>query len=106
MRRCGLATHYIPSEALPRAEAALQGLGPRARAVGAVDETLRAFEVRLRLPCALRACVWRWRTGACFQQFRAWDLWFGGIGFRPTALKQGGAAFARLMLILVLILLL
>lgn len=44
MKRCGLATHYIPSDVLPRAEAALHALGPRARAVGAVDETLRAFE--------------------------------------------------------------
>ena len=47
MRRCGLATHYIPSEALPRAEAALHALGPRARALGTVDETLRSFEARL-----------------------------------------------------------
>ena len=57
MKRCGLATHYIPSSMLPEVEVALHALGPRARAVGAVDETLQSFEARLHhvsrslLPC-------------------------------------------------------
>ena len=45
LRRCGLATHYISSSALPRVEAALEKLGLRAHAQGAVDQVLCSHEV-------------------------------------------------------------
>ena len=49
LKRCGLATHYVKSSDLAQLEAALQDLGLRAHAQGAVDQVLSAHEVRRAL---------------------------------------------------------
>lgn len=45
VKRAGLATHYIPSAALPDVEAELRRQGAYMRDFAAVDRTLSAFEV-------------------------------------------------------------
>ncbi len=47
LKRCGLATHYVKSSDLIHIETALQDLGLRSHAQGAVDQALSPFEVRL-----------------------------------------------------------
>lgn len=45
VKRAGLATHYIPSAALPDVEAELRRQGAYMQDAAAVDRTLSAFEV-------------------------------------------------------------
>ena len=45
LKRCGLATHCLKSSDLADVETALQDLGLRSHAQGAVDQALSPFEV-------------------------------------------------------------
>lgn len=45
VRRAGLATHFVPSAALPQLEAALRAGGAAHRGAAAVAATLASFEV-------------------------------------------------------------